>query len=319
MRGFQGRCKIIARRGSYHGMTHGAMSLTASRVEKYHGPFMYGVSHVPSPNRYHNDFGLAGEDGDLMCARYVEQEIMHQGPDTVAAVIGEPVSTSNGNHVPSPRYWQMLREICDRHGVFLIMDEAINGFGRTGRMFATEHFGVVPDMMTLAKGFSSGYAPIGGVIARESVFEGFTGDGRPIEHLLTFGGHAVASAAALRNIEIIEEEGLVECSARNGAYLMEGLRTLESHPTVGDIRGLGLMCCVEFVKNRETRESWGWTHAFTKDLAARIRERGLLTRVWHVLHLGPPLVITRDEIDSMIAIIDESLTETEDRFAPEIA
>ena len=319
MRGFQGRYKIIARRGSYHGMTLGAMSLTAARVEKYHGPFMYGVCHVPSPNRYHNDFGLSGENGDLMCARYVEQEIQHQGPETVAAVIGEPVSVSNGNHVPSPRYWQMLRDICDRYGVFLIMDEAINGFGRTGKMFAAEHFGVVPDMMAIAKGFSSGYAPIGGVIVRGEIFEGFTGDGRPIEHLLTFGGHAVASAAALRNIRIIEDEDLVERSARSGAYLMEGLHTLESHPTVGDVRGIGLMCSVELVKNRKTRESWGWTHAFTKDLAERIRDRGLLTRVWGVLHLGPPLVITRDEIDSIISIIDESLTETENRFASEIA
>ncbi len=319
MRGFPRRYKIIARRGSYHGTTHGAMSLTASRVESYHGPFMYGVSHVPSPNRYRNDFGLSGEDGDIMCARYVEQEIRNQGPETVAAVIGEPVSTSNGNHVPSPRYWQMLRDICDRHGVFLIMDEVINGFGRTGRMFASEHFGVVPDMMTIAKGLSSGYAPIAGVMVRPEVFEGFTGDGKPIEHLLTFGGHAVASAAAIRNIEIIVEENLVERSAQSGAYLMECLRSLESHPTVGDIRGIGLMCCVDFVKNRKTRESWGMAHAFTKTLAERIHERGLLTRVWDALHLGPPLVITRDEIDSMVGIIDESLTETENRFASEIA
>ena len=319
MRGFPRRYKIIARRGSYHGMTHGAMSLTASRVEKYHGPFMYGVSHVPSPNRYRNDFGLTGEDGDLMCARYVEQEIENQGPETVAAVIGEPVSTSNGNHVPSPRYWQMLRDICDRHGVFLIMDEVINGFGRTGKMFAGEHFGVVPDLMTIAKGLSSGYAPIAGVMAREEVFEGFTGEGKPIEHLLTFGGHAVASAAALRNIQIIEDENLVERSAQSGAYLMEGLQALESHPTVGDVRGIGLMCCVDLVKDRTTRKAWGATHAFTKDLAARIRDRGLLTRVWGEIHLGPPLVITRDEIDSIVGIIDESLTETENRFASEIA
>ena len=319
MRGFPKRYKIIARRGSYHGMTHGALSLTASRVEAFHGPFMYGVIHVPSPNHFRNDFGLSGEDGDVMCARYVEQEIENQGPETVAAVIGEPVSTSNGNHVPSPRYWQMLREICDRHGVFLIMDEVINGFGRTGKMFASEHFGVVPDMMTIAKGLSSGYAPISGVVVRPGVFDGFTGDGKPIEHLLTFGGHAVAAAAAIKNIEIIVEENLVERSAQSGAYLMEGLRSLESHPTVGDVRGIGLMCCVDFVKNKETREPWGWGHAFTKTLSECIHERGLLTRVWDVLHLAPPLVITRDEIDSIVGIIDESLTETENRFASEIA
>ena len=174
-------------------------------------------------------------------------------------------------------------------------------------------------MMAIAKGLSSGYAPIGGVVVRPSVFEGFTGDGKPIEHLLTFGGHAAASAAANTNLRIIEEEKLVERSAQSGAYLMEGLRSLESHPTVGDVRGIGLMCCVDLVKNRETRESWGFTHGFTRDLAERIHGRGLLTRVWESLHLGPPLVITRDEIDSMVGIIDESLTETENRFASEIA
>ena len=142
MRGFPKRYKIIARRGSYHGMTYGAMSLTATRNETWFGPFMYGVYHVPHPNRYRSDFGLEGEEADIMAARYVEQEIVNQGPETVAAVIGEPISTAAGVHVPSPKYWQMLREICDRHGVLLIADEVINGFGRTGTMFATEQFGV---------------------------------------------------------------------------------------------------------------------------------------------------------------------------------
>ena len=160
MRGFPKRYKIIARRRSYHGMTYGAMSLTASRNENWFGPFMYGVSHVPHPDRYRSDFGLEGEEADLAAARYVEQEIINQGPETVAAVIGEPISTAAGLHVPSPKYWQMLREICDRHGVLLIADEVINGFGRTGTMFAAEQFGFVPDIMTTAKGLSSGYAPI---------------------------------------------------------------------------------------------------------------------------------------------------------------
>jgi len=156
MRGFPKRYKVIARRGGYHGATFGAMSITSSRNEKYFGPFMYGVSFVPSPNRYRNDFGIEGEEGDLRCAEAIEQEILAQGPDTVAAVIGEPISVSNSNHVPSPRYWQRVRQICDAHGVLLIMDEVINGFGRTGTMFATEQFGVVPDLMTMAKGLSSG-------------------------------------------------------------------------------------------------------------------------------------------------------------------
>jgi len=176
LRGFPKRYKVIARRGSYHGATYGAMSLTTGnrpQVERFFGPLMAGVYHVPSPNHYRNDFDLEGEAGDIMCARWVEQEILFQGPETVAAVIGEPISSSNGVHIPSPRYWQLLREICDRHGVLLIMDEVINGFGRTGKWFATEHFGVVPDIMTMAKGLSSGYCPIAAAIVRPSVFEIF--------------------------------------------------------------------------------------------------------------------------------------------------
>ena len=292
-------------------MTLGAMSLTAGRQEDYFGPFMYGVSHVPSPNRYRNDFGLEGEDGDIMCARYVEQEIVNQGPETVAAVIGEPISTSAGDHVPSPSYWQMLREICDRHGVLLIMDEVINGFGRTGKMFASRAFGVVPDIMTIAKGLSSGYAPIAAVVVRPSVFEGFKEEGASIGHLLTFGGHAVATAAAIKNLEILFREDLVARGAEQGAYLISRLEELRGHPTVGDVRGIGLMTCLELVKGPGSKESWGTRHPYIKTLGETVHDKGLLTRVWNQLHVSPPLVVTRDEIDRMVTIIDESLTEVE--------
>jgi adenosylmethionine-8-amino-7-oxononanoate aminotransferase len=297
LRGFPKRYKVICRRGSYHGTTFGAASITSSQSENYFGPFMAGVSKVPSPNRYRNDFGLDGEDGDIMCARFVEQEILVQGPEHVAAVIGEPISAANGTHVPSPRYWQMLREICDRHGVLLIMDEVITGYGRTGTLFAAEHFGVVPDIMTMAKGISSGYAPLGAVAVRDAVFEPFRKHGNAINHLLTFGGSAVAAAAANTNIEIIEREALVERSADTGRYVLELARGLSSHPTVGDVRGLGLLCALDLVKSKDTREKWGVSHPFIKGLGFRTQERGLITRVWDVLHFAPPLVITRDECD----------------------
>lgn len=320
LRGFPKRYKVICRRGSYHGTTFGAMSLTASANERYFGPFMAGVSRVPSPNRYRNDFGLEGEEGDLMCARYVEQEILAQGPEHVAAVIGEPISVANGTHVPSRAYWQELRRICDRYGVLLIMDEVITGWGRTGHMFAAEYYGVVPDLMTMAKGLSSGYAPIGAVVARDEVFKPFTESGHAINHLITFGGHAVAAAAARKNIEIIQQEGLVERSRELGAYLLEAARRLASHPTVGDVRGgLGLLAGIELVRNKETKESWGADHPFIKGLGMRMQERGLITRVWDVLHLSPPLVVTREEIDRMVDIIDASLTELESEFASMIA
>jgi adenosylmethionine-8-amino-7-oxononanoate aminotransferase len=320
LRGFPKRYKIIARRGSYHGATFGAMSVSSGRNEKYFGPFMQGVSFVPSPNRYRNDFGLDGEEGDLRCADAVEQEIMVQKPEHVAAVIGEPISVANDNHVPSRKYWQRLREICDKHGVLLIMDEVINGFGRTGRRFAAEHFGVVPDLMTMAKGLSSGYAPIAAVAVSDRLYGEFKSRDVGLAHLLTFGGQAVACAAALKNIEIIQREGLVQRSAEQGEHLVRGLNGLRSHPTVGDVRGIGLACAVDLVQDKTTKEPFGWgghvaaDHPFSRRLTALMAERGLLTRVFMSIQIGPPLVVTRGEIDRLVSIVDESLTAAEREF-----
>ena len=319
MRGFPRRYKMIARRGSYHGMTYGAMSLTAARNEAWFGPFMYGVSYVPHPNRYRSDFGVEGEQADIMAARYVEQEIENQGPDTVAAVIGEPVSSAAGVHPPGKVYWEMLRDICDRHGVLLICDEVINGFGRTGKLFATEHYGIVPDIMTIAKGLSSGYAPIAAAIVRDSVFEVFKDQKQTaMGHLLTFGGHPVCAVAALKNLEIFREERLVEQAAEKGEYLKARLEELRAHPTVGDVRGIGLLCGVELVKSKEKRTPIGKDHPFTLRLNELVMEHRLVTRIWQVIHFAPPLVITRAEIDRMVAITDECLTIAEREFAAEI-
>ena len=320
LRGYPKRYKVICRRGSYHGTTSGAMSLTGSASERYFGPFMAGVSKVASPNHYRNDFGLEGEAGDLMCARQVEQEIRTQGPEHVAAVIGEPISVANGTHLPSPVYWQELRRICDRYGVLLIMDEVITGYGRTGTMFGAEHYDVVPDIMTMAKGLSSGYAPIGAVAVRSDVFEPFTKPGNALSHLLTFGGHAVAAAAARKNIEILQREELVSRSASMGNFLFRRAQRLLEHPTVGDVRGgLGLLCAIDLVKSKETKEQWGVSHPFIKGLALRTQERGLITRVWDELHFAPPLVVTGDEVERMVEIVDDSLGELEAQFADEIS
>jgi adenosylmethionine-8-amino-7-oxononanoate aminotransferase len=320
MRGFPKRYKIIARRGSYHGMTYGAMSLTSMRNEQYFGPFMPGVYHAPSPNNYRPQFpGLEGEADDIACANAVEAEIEYQGPDTVAAVVAEPISTANGIQVPSPKYWQRLREICDKHGVLLIADEVINGWGRTGKYFAIEHFGIVPDMMTMAKGLSSGYAPIAAVAVRDAVFEGFKEKSDvSLGHLLTFGGHAVASVAALTNIDIFKRENLVQQSAEKGEYLKKQLEELRSHPTVGDVRGIGLMCGLEIVKNKESKEKFGREHDFTKRVTEMVNENGMLTRVWDIIHFAPPFVVTTDEIDRMVTVTDEALTKAEQEFAADI-
>ncbi len=319
LRGFPKRYKVIARLGGYHGSTFGAMSITSARNETYFGPFMPGVSFVPSPNRYRNHFGLQGEAEDLRCAEAVEHEIRAQGPEHVAAVIGEPISASNNTHVPCAQYWRRIREICDKHGVLLIVDEVITGFGRTGRMFGAEHFGVVPDLMTMAKGLSSGYAPIGAVAVSDRVFEEFKKKDVALAHLLTFGGQAVACAAALKNLEILQRENLAHRSAQQGEYLLRALAPLRSHPTVGDVRGLGLLCAVELVQDKKTKEPFGWgpvaqNHPFSRRLTALMAERTLLTRVFMSIQLAPPLVVTTQEIDQMVTIIDESLTIAEREF-----
>jgi adenosylmethionine-8-amino-7-oxononanoate aminotransferase len=319
MRGFPRRYKVIARRGSYHGQTMGAYSLTAMRNENYFGPFVYGVSQVPHPNRYRSDFGVEGEQADIMAAKYVEQEIVNQGPENVAAVIGEPVSTAAGVHVPSKVYWQMLREICDKHGVLLIADEVINGFGRTGKMFAVEHFDIVPDIMTVAKALSSGYAPIAAAIVRDSVFEIFKQNpSTPMGHLLTFGGHPVAAAAAVKNLEIYDEEKLVEKGAEVGEYLGSRLEELRSHSTVGDVRGIGMVWGIELVKSKSEKTSWGRDHAIMKRIQELTMEKGLINRTWDVMHFAPPLVSTKQDIDEMVGIADDVLTNVEKEFASEI-
>jgi len=319
MRGFPKRYKIIARLGGYHGATFGAMSITSSRNETYFGPFMHGVSFVPSPDRYRPRFGLGGEAEDLACADAIDYEIRAQRPETVAAVIGEPVSAANATHVPSVKYWQRVREICDKHGVLLILDEVINGFGRTGTMFATEQFGIVPDIMTMAKGLSSGYAPVGAVAVTDRLYTEFKQKDVGLAHLITFGGQAVSCAAALANLDIIRREDLPRRCAEQSRYLDEQLQRLRAHPTVGDVRGVGLLYAVELVQNKETKEPFGWgpaaaAHPFSRRLTAAMDERGLFGRVFMSIQISPPLIITREEVDRMVSIIDESLTVTEREF-----
>jgi adenosylmethionine-8-amino-7-oxononanoate aminotransferase len=316
MRGFGRRYKIIARRRSYHGQTMGAMSLTHAKNEHWFGPFVYGVSHVPHPDRYRSDFGLEGEAADVMAAKYVEQEIENQGPDTVAAVIAEPISTAAGVHVPSKVYWEMLRDICTRHGVLLIADEVINGFGRTGTMFCIEQYGVVPDILTMAKGITSGYAPLAATAVSEKVYETFKEQRTvPMGHLLTFGGHPVSCVASLANLDIFEREGLVARGAETGAYLGARLKELLAHPSVGDVRGTGMLWAIDLVKNKQTKAKFGKESPYTKTLQAATMERGLVTRIWDVMHFAPPLVATTEEIDRIVEIADEALTVAEKEHA----
>jgi adenosylmethionine-8-amino-7-oxononanoate aminotransferase len=213
----------------------------------------------------------------------------------------------------------MLREICDKHGVLLIADEVINGFGRTGKMFAMEHFGVTPDIMTLAKGLSSGYAPVAATIVRPSVFDVFKDNPNAyMGHLITFGGHPVAAAAAVKNLQIFEEENLVARGAEMGAYLRARLEELRAHPTVGDVRGVGLLQAIELVSSKSKKTPFVRGSKFTSRVTDLMMERGFITRTWSVMHFAPPLVVTRDEIDRIITIADECLTIAENEFASHI-
>jgi adenosylmethionine-8-amino-7-oxononanoate aminotransferase len=293
------------------------MSVSSNRAENepLFGPFMHGVYHIPTVDHYRNDFGLNGPEGDLMAARYLEQEIRFQGPETVAAFIGEPVSTSAGCHVPGPAYWPEVRRVCDQYGVLLIMDEVINGWGRTGKLFAAEHFGVVPDIMTMAKGLSSGYAPIAATVVRPSLYAEFQEGERRLAHLLTFGGHAVACAVALANIDILLRERLADNAARMGDYLLAQLRQLAGrHPTIGDVRGIGLMCGIDLVQDRQTKAPWGKGSPFQTRLGELLAERGLLVRILDVVVLAPPLIITQAQIDDMLGIFDDALGAVEAEF-----
>jgi adenosylmethionine-8-amino-7-oxononanoate aminotransferase len=311
------RFKIIGRRGSYHGATFGAMSVSGTRQmsEPFYSPFMQGTMHVSPPYCYRCDYRHTYPACDVYCVDAIEQMIQFEGPETVAAVIAEPVSASGGIVIPPPEYLPRLREICDRHGVLLIVDEVINGFGRTGKMFASEHWDLVGDIMTVAKGLSSGYAPIAAAICRPKVVEPFASDkGKKLAHLLTFGGQAVACTAALANIAIIQGEKLVENAAAMGTYLLEQLRSLQHHPTVGDIRGIGLLVAVELVKDRDSKEKFAMDGEEVKTLGTLLIDRGLLTRVTHIILLSPPLCITPAEVDRMVEIIDRSITAFEQQY-----
>lgn len=316
--GFPKRRKIIGRRGSYHGSTFGAMSVSGTRqtTEPYFSPLMYGTMHVAPPYCYRCDYRHTYPACDVYCVEAIEQMIMHEGPQTVAAVIAEPVSASGGIVIPPPEYLPRLRRICDRHGVLLIVDEVITGFGRTGAMFASEHWGLVGDIMTIAKGLSSGYAPIAATICRPNIAEVFaTETGKKLAHLLTFGSQAVACAAALANIAILQREHLVEHAATMGAYLLEQLRGLQAqHPLIGDVRGIGLLAAVELVKDRPGNTPFAPESAEVAMLNALLLEKGLLTRATHIIMLSPPLCITRAEVDRIVEIIDSSLTTVEHHY-----
>jgi len=288
----------------------GALALGGSHLypKLDYEPLMPGVFHVPQPLPYRCEFGgETPEECAELCVNAVEEMIKFQDPETIAAVFAEPISSPMGCAVPGDNYWPRLREICDRYGVLLIADEVITGFGRTGRMFATEHWGVVPDMMTVAKGITSGYIPMGGCITRGEISDAFIGSQKAsFKHVITFGGHPVAAAAALKNIEIMEEEGMVENAAKQGVYLLDGLNEMkEKYQMIGDVRGLGLFCGLELVADRGTKEYFPAEADLANRITQGFAENGLLLRGGDRMNVAPPLCITSSEVDDLVTIMDK--------------
>ena len=305
--------KIVARKEAYHGGTLGATAATGLP------PFHQGFGPLP-PNFVRAETcypyrcgHCAGADGcTLACGDDIEKVILAEGPGTVAAVIAEPVHGAGGVIVPTPGYWPRLREICDRHDVLLIADEVITGFGRTGRWLALSHWGVQPDMMTVAKAITSAYVPLGGTIYSTRIHEAILSapPEKKFMHGYTNAGHPAACAVALRNLQIIEDEGLVEHAAAMGERLLRGLRTLSSHPNVGDVRGLGLIAAVELVADRLTRAPFEVSQKVGPCLLKAFRERGLITRLkGESILLAPPLVSTPEQIDRIIEVVGDSTKE----------
>jgi len=314
-RGDQKRYKVISRIGSYHGQTMGALSANTAGYTKRtpFEPLLPGYLQVPGINCYRCPYEKEYPGCDVFCARTIEDRILLEKPETIAAFITEPISTANANYVPPVEYWQTLRNLCDKYGILLICDEVINGFGRTGKWFAVEHFGITPDIMTTAKGISSGYVPLGCVMTTKNVAEAFVGgNDETFSSGLTFGSHPVTTAVGLRNVEILERERLPENSARMGEHLAERLPELEKrHRTIGGFRGTGLLWAIEVVKDRDSRASFPPDEDIATRLTRKLRARGLLTRAGNTINIAPPLVVNREEIDTIVDIIDDALTEFE--------
>ena len=310
---YTGRHKIVVRYRSYHGATHGAITLTGDPRRWPTEPGMSGVVRMLDPYTYRCPAGHPDPCPVCSGAPHLEEILEYEGADTVAAVFLETVTGTNGVIPPPDGYLQSIREVCDRHGILLVLDEVMAGFGRTGRWFACENWDVVPDILTVAKGINSGYVPLGGMIIREPLAEWVRDKYFPGG--LTYAGHPLACASAVASIEAFREESVVENAAEVGGYIGEQLRELQDrHPSIGEVRGLGCFWGVELVKNRETREmlvpfnATGPAAAPVAQLAKSALERGLyLMTHWNVVMVVPPLTVTRDEVDEGIAILDEAL------------
>lgn len=312
IRGFNNRYKTISRRLAWHGTTVGALSVNGlTSARNSFGPLMPGARHVPMSNRYRCPYCKDAAACNLTCYDEIERMVEFEGPETIAAIIMEPVQNAGGCVPPgSPDYFKKIRALCDQTGILMIMDEVITGFGRLGEMFGSTYYNVMPDLITTAKGITSSYAPLGAVMARKSVADVFNeGDG--FNHGLTFGGHPVSCAAALANLDIMLEEDLPGKAKKTGAYLRNQLETrLGDHPNIGDIRGAGLFLGIELVSDKATKSSPEYGADMLTWLTDQMRLQGLIirndSRGDPVTQLCPPLIFTKPECDRVVDVLEHS-------------
>jgi taurine---2-oxoglutarate transaminase len=310
---YTGRHKILARYRSYHGATHGSIALTGDYRRLAVEPAMPGGVHFLDPFCYRCPFGQVKETCKKECISHLEEVIRYEGLDKIAAIIMEGVVGSNGLIIPPNDYWPRVREICNKYGILLISDEVMSGWGRTGKWFAVDNWSVTPDIITTAKGITSGYVPLGAVIVSEPIAKFF--NDKYLYAGLTYNGHALACAAAVATIAVYEEDHLIENAVIVGRHLgqaLEGIKT--RHPCVGDVRYIGLFSAIELVTNRGTKESI--SPAVMAEVGKDLRKNGLFTFIMandmgSLLFVVPPLCITVEQLDEGLKIIEKALEITD--------
>jgi putrescine aminotransferase len=304
VKGRADKVKIISRQYGYHGVTLAAMSATAvPGYTKMFEPRVPNFIHTATPYSYRFEGAKPGETVGQADARMLEETILKEGPETVAAFIAEPVQGAGGIIVPPDDYFPRVREICTKHDVLFIADEVITGFGRTGDWFALKRWGVQPDILSFAKGITSGYLPLGGIMVSRSILDAMLAAPYADRwmHAYTYSGHATCCAVGLRNLEILEKEGLVENAAKMGARLLAGMKTLMDLKAVGEVRGLGLMVAVELVGDRATKAGFDPAKKVINKVRGELESRGVFTRnVRDILCFAPPLVITEAQVDRFV-------------------
>ncbi len=309
LRGKPDKTKVISRIEGYHGVTLAAMSATGlSAYWPLFEPRVPGFLHIPSPYPYRYE-APPGVSQGVAAANELEQAILREGADTIAMFLAEPVQGAGGVIVPQDDYFPRIREICDQYDVLLVADEVITAFGRTGTLFALDHWGIEPDIVQFAKAITSGYVPFGGIGINDTIASTLDADGRVWMHAYTYSGHPVGCAVAMRNLRIIEDEDLPGQCADKGARLLSALQSaLGDHPHVGDIRGKGLMCAVELVADRSTKESFPAGDKVGPRVNQDAAGRGLFSRVKADTYLlAPAAVITNDQLDRTVEILADSV------------